>query len=155
MIDRLKKFFSKSPEGVVQDSEHKSEHDVLVAVCALFLEMARVDETFSPGEMETIVTILKEKYGLSPQHAEDLVAEAQKELDESVDLWQFSHLINMHYSEAEKQKILEVLWRIVFVDGKMDRYEHYLMKKLRTLLKLSHDQLIAAKFKVLESTGNQ
>lgn len=151
MIDRLKKFFSKSPEGVVQDARGKSEHDVLVAVCALFLEIARIDETFSPGEMDTILAILKEKYGLSPQHAEDLVAEAQQELDESVDLWQFSHLINQHYSDEEKQKIIEILWRIVFIDGKMDRYEHYLMRKLRSLLRLSHDQLIAAKLKVLES----
>ena len=155
MIDRLKRFFGKSPEGIVQDSESKSGYDVLVAVCALFLEMARIDETFSPGEMDTILGILKEKYGLSEQHAEDLVAAAQKELDESVDLWQFSHLINQHYSDAEKQEIIEILWRIVFIDGKMDRYEHYLMRKLRSLLRLSHEQLIAAKFKVLESTASQ
>jgi len=152
MIDRLKRFFSKTPEGIVQDTERKSDYDVLVAVCALFLEMARIDETFSTEEMDNILAILQEKYGLSPQHAEDLIAEAQRELNQSVDLWQFSHLINQHYSDAEKQEIIEILWRIVFIDGKMDRYEHYLMRKLRTLLRVSHDQLIAAKFKVLESS---
>jgi len=152
MIDRLKRFFSQDAQGIVRDSEQKSEHDVLVAVCALFLEMAGIDETFSSEEMESILAILKEKYGLSPGHAEALVAEARKELDESVDLWQFSHLINQHYSAEEKQQIIEILWRIVFIDGKMDRYEHYLMRKLRSLLRLSHDQLIAAKLKVLESS---
>ncbi len=152
MIDRLKRFFSKTPEGIVQDTERKSDYDVLVAVCALFLEMARIDETFSTEEMDNILAILQEKYGLSPQHAEDLIAEAQRELNQSVDLWQFSHLINQHYSDVEKQEIIEILWRIVFIDGKMDRYEHYLMRKLRTLLRVSHDQLIAAKFKVLESS---
>jgi uncharacterized tellurite resistance protein B-like protein len=151
MIGRLRKFFGKTPEGIIQDAQGKSEYDVLVAVCALFLEIARIDETFSPEEMGTILGILKEKYGLSPQHAEDLVLEAQKELEQSVDLWQFSHLINQHYSDEEKQEIIEILWRIVFIDGKMDRYEHYLMRKLRSLLHLSHDQLIAAKLKVLES----
>jgi len=35
----------------------------------------------------------------------------------------------------------------------MDRYEHYLMNKLATLLRLSHEQLIDAKLKVLHS-GN-
>ena len=152
MIDRLKRFFSKTPEGIVQDTERKSDYDVLVAVCALFLEMARIDETFSTEEMDNILAILQGKYGLSPQHAEDLIAEAQRELNQSVDLWQFSHLINQHYSDVEKQEIIEILWRIVFIDGKMDRYEHYLMRKLRTLLRVSHDQLIAAKFKVLESS---
>lgn len=151
MIDVLKRFFGKVTEGSFQESHRKTDHDVLVAVCALFVEMARIDETFSPMEMETILSILKEKYGLSSEHAEALMAEAQKELDDSVDLWQFSHLINENYSEEEKIEILETLWRIVFIDGKMDRYEHYLMKKLKNLLRLSHDQLIDAKLKVLNS----
>ncbi len=34
----------------------------------------------------------------------------------------------------------------------MDRYEHYLMNKLKNLLRLSHDQLINAKLKVLHSS---
>ena len=152
MLDVLKRFFTKVPEGSIQEAERKTDYDVLVAVCALFVEMARQDETFSPLEMETILSILKEKYDLSPEHAEALMAEAQKELDDSVDLWQFSHLINENYSEDEKLEIIETLWRIVFIDGKMDRYEHYLMKKLKNLLRLSDNQLIDAKLKVLNSS---
>jgi uncharacterized tellurite resistance protein B-like protein len=99
--------------------------------------------------METILSILKEKYGLSQEHANDLVAEADRELEQSVDLWQFARLINENYSTAEKIEIIEILWRMVFVDGKMDEYEHYLMNKLKNLLRLSQDQLIDAKLKVL------
>ena len=152
MLDVLKRFFTKVPEGSIQEAERKTDYDVRVAVCALFVEMAHQDETFSSLEMETILSILKEKYDLSPEHAEALMAEAQKELDDSVDLWQFSHLINENYSEDEKLEIIETLWRIVFIDGKMDRYEHYLMKKLKNLLRLSDNQLIDAKLKVLNSS---
>jgi uncharacterized tellurite resistance protein B-like protein len=88
---------------------------------------------------------------LSPEHADALIAEAERELEKSVDLWQFSSLINKNYSNEEKIEIIETLWRIVYVDEKMDRYEHYLMNKLQNLLRLSHDQLIAAKLKVLNS----
>ena len=95
--------------------------------------------------------ILKEKYGLSQEHADALVAEADKELEDSVDLWQFARLINDNYSLNEKIEIIETLWRMVYVDGKMDAYEHYLMNKLKNLLRLSHDQLIDAKLKVLKS----
>ena len=151
MIDVLKRFFDKVTDSISKDSDRKTKHDVHVAVCALFVEMARIDETFSPLEMETIFLILREKYGLSPEHAEALMAEAQKELDGSVDLWQFSNLINENYTEEEKIELIETLWRIVYIDGKMDRYEHYLMKKLKNLLRLSHNQLIEAKLKVLES----
>ena len=149
MIDKLKRFFSQSKPNDAQDTSRASEHDVRVAVCALFVEMARIDKKFSVTEMETILSILKEKYGLSQEHADDLVAEADRELEQSVDLWQFARLINENYSTAEKIEIIEILWQMVFVDGKMDEYEHYLMNKLKNLLRLSQDQLIDAKLKVM------
>ena len=153
MIDVVKKFFSKATTNVSSGTNQHTEHDIRVATCALFVEIARIDEKFTEAEMETILSILKEKYDLSQDHADALIAEAEKELDNSVDLWQFASLINDNYSNEEKIEIIETLWRIVYVDGKMDAHEHYLMNKLQSLLRLTHEQLIAAKLKVLHS-GN-
>jgi len=152
MLDVVKRFFSKITEGESKTVEGQQDHDIRVATCALLVEMAGIDKRFTQAEMETILSILKEKYGLSREHADALVAEADKALDESVDLWQFARLINENYSNEEKIEIIETLWKIVYVDGKMDRYEHYLMNKLATLLRLSHEQLIDAKLKVLHSS---
>jgi uncharacterized tellurite resistance protein B-like protein len=151
MLDSLKHFFSKEAVGGFQKDSRTSAHDVLVATCALFVEMARIDDKFTQSETETILSILQEKYGLSREHADALVAEADQELAQSVDLWQFAKLINENYSIDEKIEIIETLWRMVYVDGKMDQYEHYLMNKLKNLLRLSHDQLINAKLKVLHA----
>ncbi len=151
MIDTVKRFFSKVSANKVNAIKQDSQHDVRVATCALFLEMARIDEEFTRAESETILSILKEKYGLSKAHADALLAEADKELAESVDLWQFARLINENYTIEEKIEIIEILWHIVFVDGKMNRYENYLMHKLETLLRLSHKQLMDAKLKVIHS----
>jgi uncharacterized tellurite resistance protein B-like protein len=151
MLDIVKRFFSKVSTEASKDENRKTEHDVRIATCALFLEMARIDETFTPAEMDTILSIMKEKYGLSQENADILLAEADKELAESLDLWQFAKLINENYSTDEKIEIIETLWRMVYVDGKMDKYEHYLMNKLKNLLRLSHGQLIDAKLKVLHS----
>ena len=153
MIDVVKKFFAKAASDVSSGTTQHTEHDIRVATCALFVEIARIDKTFTEAEMETILSILKEKYGLSQEHADALIAEAEKELDQSVDLWQFANLINENYATEEKIEIIETLWRIVYVDGKMDEHEHYLMNKLQNLLRLTHDQLITAKLKVLHS-GN-
>jgi len=151
MIKSLKRFFNQSAVGSAPDPGLDSEHDIRIATCALFLEMARIDEKFTEEEMETVLSIMREKYGLSQEHADALVAEADKELEESVDLWQFARLINENYSVDEKMEIIETLWQMVYVDGKMDAYEHYLMNKLKNLLRLSQDQLIGAKLKVLKS----
>ncbi len=152
MLDVVKRFFSKVTEDESKTIEDQRRHDTCVAACALFVEMASIDETFTQAEMDTILSILKEKYGLSREHADALIAEADKARDESVDLWQFARRINENYSNEEKIEIIETLWRIVYVDGKMDKYEHYLMHKLATLLRLSHEQLIDAKLKVLHSS---
>ena len=153
MLGKIKRFFENAAAGESADAGQTSEHDIRVATCALFVEIARIDNEFNDAEMETILFILKEKYGLSQEHADALMAEAQRELEKSVDLWQFSNLINANYSTEEKIEIIETLWQIVYVDGKMDEHEHYLMGKLQNLLRLDHNQLITAKLKVLKSSG--
>ena len=153
MISSLKRFFNQPAAGGSVNSGRDTEHDVRIATCALFLEMARIDEKFTAAEMDTVLSIMTEKYGLSREHSDALVAEADRELEESVDLWQFARLINENYSIGEKVEIIETLWRMVYVDGKLDEYEHYLMNKLKNLLRLSQDQLIDAKLKVLKAGG--
>ncbi len=155
MIDGLRRFFRKSKTGANGKEIQKTKQDIRVATCALFVEIAKIDETFTPDEMEMVLSVLKKKYGLSEEHADALIAEAEKGLEESVDLWQFARLINENYSVAEKVDIIETLWRIVYVDGKMDRHEHYLMNKLKNLLRLSQKQLIDAKLKVLHPTKQE
>lgn len=155
MLDVVKRFFSKVTEDDSKVVDEQRQHDTRVATCALLVEMARIDETFTQAEMDTILSILKKKYGLTREQADALIAEADKALDESVDLWQFARRINENYSNDEKIEIIETLWQIVYVDGKMDKYEHYLMNKLATLLRLSHEQLIDAKLKVLHSSKSK
>jgi uncharacterized tellurite resistance protein B-like protein len=148
MLDIVKRFFDKTAPGRSGAGEGAAEHDLRVATCALLVEMARIDETFSASEMETILSILKDQYGLSPEDAEALIAEADRELADSVDYWRFARLINENYTNEEKIGIIETLWRIVFIDGKMDKHEDYLIHKLADLLRLTHQQLIDAKLKV-------
>ncbi len=155
MLDIVKRFFSKTNKDSSKTNDQTTDHDLRVATCALLVEIARIDEEFTQEEMETLISILKEKYGLAKEYADALIQEAEKELEESVDLWQFAKLINENYSNEEKIEIVETLWQIVYVDGKMDKYEHYLMNKLKNLLRLSHDQLIDAKLKVLYSNGSE
>ena len=151
MIDIVKRFFGTLSTAESSRTKNDNQHDVRVAVCALLVEMAKIDETFTSAEMAKIISILKEKYGLSADDADELISVAEKELDGSIDYWQFARLINDNYSTEEKIDIIEMLWRIVFVDEKMDKYENHLMHKLSELLRLSHQQLIEAKIKVLRS----
>ena len=64
MLDIIKRFFDKVTPEDHKDPKADAGHDVQVATCALFLEMARIDESFTKEETDAILSILKEKYGL-------------------------------------------------------------------------------------------
>lgn len=149
MNDFLKRFFGPITANDGISKRKENDEEVLVAICALFLELGRIDGIFSQKETAAVVDLLTEKYGLDASHVDALMAEADRELEESVDLWQFARVINEHFDNAGKEKLIQRLWRIVYIDGKMEEHEHYLMNKLSNLLRLSHEQLIDAKLKVL------
>ncbi len=151
MIDILKKFFGKSTAEGTADKREETSHDIRIATCALFLEMANIDGEFSDSEKESIISILKKEYQLSDEHAAALIESANKELEKSIDLWQFTNLINQNYSKEEKLQIIETVWKIVYTDGRLDKHEDYLIHKLAKLLRLSHKELIDAKLKVIHS----
>jgi uncharacterized tellurite resistance protein B-like protein len=149
MIDLFRRVLNKMTPDEATHVDVDPEHEVNLAVCALFVEMGRIDETFTAAEMERVLSILRNKYGLSGHQAKALMAEADRELTESVDLWQFARVINERFSVDEKVTLIRRLWQVVYVDGKMDQHEHYLMNRLSNLLRLSHKQLIDAKLTVL------
>lgn len=148
MIDLVKKFF-----GNREQEQEDSEHDVHIATCALLLEMSQIDGDFSEEERRGILSTVCRDFDVSHDIAATLVEASQEELQGSRDLWQFTNLINRHYSEEEKIGIIETVWRIAYTDGKLDKYEDFLVHKLANMLYLQHSQLIAAKVKVLEELG--
>ena len=149
MIDLVRRFFEKGQGTGSADQGTTESHDVRVAVCALFLEMANIDGKFSASEQDYVVSLLKREYGLSDQHVIELMGASQKGLKDSIDLWQFTNLINQNYSRDEKIQIIEMIWQIVYADGRLDKHEDYLVHKLAKLLRLTHKDLIDAKLKVI------
>ena len=151
MIDIVKTFFQKAP--VEKESEEDKAQKIQVATCALLLEVANSDDEFSEIERDNIVRILKEDFNLSDEYAQELIELAEKERKERIDLWGFTRLINEKYSIEEKIRVIELVWKVIYADGKLDRYEDHLAHKLSKLLKLEHKQLIDAKLKIRDG-GN-
>jgi uncharacterized tellurite resistance protein B-like protein len=149
MMDLLRKFFAKTTDEASAGESVRTSRDARIATCSLLLEMANIDGEFSESEKERIVEALRNNYQLSAEHAAALMKTAEDELEKSIDLWQFAKLINENYSNEEKIKVIETVWRVVYTDGILDKHEDYLVHKLAKLLRLSHKQLIDAKLKVL------
>ena len=143
-----------SPPGAV--SEKPAEKDrIVVATCVLLLEMAHSDGEFHDMEGLVVEDLLARKYDMPPEARKELIEYARKKSDASIDIHQFTKQINENFTEEEKMQVVRTLWRIVYADGVLDKYEDYLMRKLVKLLRLSHRQMIEAKVRVLDEVGRQ
>jgi len=121
---------------------------IKIATCALLLGLAKIDDDFSLIEKNKIRKVLIHDLGVKKEDVEELIELADKVQSESIDTWHFTNLLNEYYSNEEKLKILEVAWKIVYADSRLDSYEDHLMHKIADLLHLSHKELIEAKLKV-------
>jgi len=111
--------------------------DEKLAAAALMVEVASHDGQFSRVEREHILHLLENKLGLSSADALELFVEALAAQNEANHMLSFTRKIKDHFDEAGREKILELLWEVVFVDGVEDPYESNLMRRLTGLLYIS------------------
>jgi uncharacterized tellurite resistance protein B-like protein len=127
---------------------------VQVAICALLLEVAHSDGHYQAVEARVVHDLLADKFKMSAAAIAELVDYAHGKRDQSLDLFQFAREINEHFSREEKLDVMEGLWRVIYADGKLDKYEDALARQLAQLLRLSHKDVIDRKVKVIgESRG--
>ncbi|BCA79265.1 TerB family tellurite resistance protein [Desulfuromonas sp. AOP6] len=148
MLNRILGFLggTETEKSSLQGAER-----IQVATCALLLELAHADSDFHEIEEMLVKDLVQQKFSLSQEATADLLALSHEAREDSLDLFQFARQLNEHFSREEKLEIVEVLWRIVYADGVLDRFEDALMRQLTTLLRLSPKEMIAAKLKVLEA----
>jgi uncharacterized tellurite resistance protein B-like protein len=150
MLLRLKKILLREEPPAPGPGERDHRERIQIATCAILLEVAKSDDEFSRVEKTTLSAILKKQFDLPDEAIQELLQIAQKSREESVDLWEFTDLINENYSREERKEILEAAWRVIYADDKLDMYEDHFIHKLAKLLRFEHRDLIAAKLKVKE-----
>lgn len=144
----LKKMLTKEIPSDTEIQEQDELERVQVATCVILLEVAKSDDEFSSIERATVEAVIKKEFEISVEAIEELMHIASRKREESVDLWEFTHLINENYSKEEKKKVVEAAWRVVYADDKLDSYEDHFIHKLAKLLQLEHSELIEAKLRV-------
>ena len=136
-------------------NKYSSETQLQVATCALFLEIANSDDDFSIEEKTFIEETMRDKFNLDDELVEELLALATQQTEESVSLYEFTDIINKSYGRDAKLIIIKYLWRLVYADGKLDKYEEYFMRTISKNLHLEHSDMIAAKLEAKEENNKQ
>lgn len=150
MLEYLKELITPkiNQAGNNQTGDNKGmafEKRVQVATCALFLEVANSDDEFTNEEKKLIFNLMKKEFVLAEDELKELIHESNYKLKHSISLYEYTDIINKYYDENEKYKIVKNLWKLVFIDGKLDSHEEYFMRTISKNLHLSHSDFITAK----------
>ncbi|MBT8138183.1 MAG: TerB family tellurite resistance protein [Gammaproteobacteria bacterium] len=149
MLDRLKSLFASA------NSESKaSAHDLELAAAALLVEVGHADHDSDPREAAAMIAIACKTLQLDKSEAQQLLQDAKHTQSSATSLYEFTELLNRHFSKAQKVELIEDCWRVAFADGDIDRYEDHMIRKIAELLYVSHADFIRAKLKIADTAKN-
>lgn len=154
MLNFLKQLLTSScQEDSGSEKGISHEKKIQVATCAIFLEIAKADEGFTNEEREKIISIMKSTFDLSDDYARELIELAEQAVDRSVSVYEFTDQVNSNFSADEKYEILMNLWRLIYIDKQLDKYEDFLIKRIGNNLHFGHGEIMAAKLQVKHEMG--
>jgi len=146
MLDAIRRLMTGQMDAPAGRSVPESDTRRLqVAACALLLELAHADDRFTADERGHIEEALVRHFDLGLEAVRELMELAEQRRREAADLHQFTSVILKGYDEGQRMVLAEILWRVVYADGRLDRHEDYLIHKLATLLDLRPGYLSAAR----------
>jgi uncharacterized tellurite resistance protein B-like protein len=134
---------SSGVSGPVKKVDYQKQ--LQIATAALFIEMARADGEFSEEEREQVIDSLQNQFGLDTEYVNDLVELSKAKLENSISLYEFSKIVNEQFSYENKLELLKNLWRLIYTDKKLDKYEDRLIKIIGGLINIEHKQIINMK----------
>lgn len=123
------------------------------AVAALLLEAGSTDGHLDAGERNRIVVLLDRRFALGAQGAEQLTAEAEAHLAKTHQLVGFTRAVKEAFDHDERIELLEMLWDVVYADGRLHDYEANLMRRLAGLLHVPDRDSGAARKRALAKLG--
>ena len=141
------------PGGAGKSAAESTAAGTNLAVAALLVEVLRADYEVAPAERQQVMAAGSALLELGPEETRALVEEAERHIDKSHDLYQFTSQINRTCSEAEKVGLLEALWRVADADLTVHKYEEHLIRRVADLLHVPHSGFIATKLRATGLTG--
>ncbi len=145
MLNQLKRFFREHLTPSTTDTAVEAKHRLQLAVGALLLEMTRVDGEIRPEQCARVEAAIQAQFDLSSEETAELIRLAEAERDDATDYFQFTQLINAHYTAQQKEAVIEQLWAVALADQELHRYEEHLVRKIAQLMHVSHSAFIAAR----------
>ena len=147
MLDSLKNLISDLTGGNKHPARFE-ENDHRLAAAALMIHASTIDGTANAVEQDRLRAVLKSRFTLDDDATDELIEAATRAEHEAVDLYHFTSLLNRTLDEDGRRGIVEMMWEIVFADGRVSEFEDNLMWRAADLLGVSSRDRIALRRRI-------
>jgi uncharacterized tellurite resistance protein B-like protein len=149
MLAALKELFGELAGGK-KHAERFAENDYRLAAAALLIHAANIDGRVTSVEDRKLHELLKQRFDLDDAATEELVAEATAAEREAIDLYRFTSLIMDSLDEQGRRRVVEMLWQIVYADGRVGEFEDNLIWRVADLLAVSTRERVEIRRRVAD-----
>jgi uncharacterized tellurite resistance protein B-like protein len=136
MFESFKSFIADFVDGEKHPSQFE-DNDYRLAAAALLVHAAAIDGEMTASERAKLHAVIRERFALDDSSTDELIEKATAAEHESVDLYHFTQALNRVLDEPGRARVIEMMWQIVFADGKRDELEDNLLWRAADLLGVS------------------
>ena len=127
-----------------------SDDEYKVACTALLCEAASMDGVFDDNEKKLILVLIQKQFNVDENEANKIYIEGKDLAENSAQLYGFTRIIKESWDNRKRISLLEMLWELAYVDGKLDASEDMLIRRIAGLIHVEDRDRIEAKQRVLK-----
>ena len=151
MIVKIRQFFEQRII-IEADTDDVLEQRLQQACAALMIEIIYADHKVDEEELDILRQVIQHSFGLSIVETDELIELADQERREATDYYQFTALINQHYSQQQKRELVTRLWQLAFANDSVHKLEEHLIRRLADLLHVPHAAFMQSKHLAMENS---
>ena len=148
MLETLRQFIADVVSPAAHDNQVFDETGSRLAATALLIHVVSLDGAPSAAEKNKLHSLIEARFGLDPGTANRLIAAATLVEGEAVDLYHFTSVIMRSVNEDGRLRIVEMMWELVYADGRVSEFEENVVWRAADLLGVSSRDRINLKRRV-------
>ena len=148
MLERLREFIAEVVSPGAPGEQKFDDTGYRLAATALLIHVISLDGEPSQVEKRKLHGLIESRFGLDPGTADRLIAAATLVEGEAVDLYHFTSVIMRSVNEDGRIRIVEMMWELVYADGKVSEFEENVVWRAADLLAVSSRDRIDLKHRV-------
>jgi uncharacterized tellurite resistance protein B-like protein len=147
MLRTLKNLLDALAAPTPQQPQEQAEHMLQLAAAVLLVEVMRADSRVDATERSAVIAALRAGFTLSADEVDRLMELAEQTAQSATDYYTFTSKIVARYGAEERVRLLEHMFRVAYADQHLSAHENHLMRKVASLLHVSHGDYVAAKLR--------